>query len=85
MLERALAQEDLKPPEQHRLRMAIEAQLTKASNGDLAAVQMLADRLDGKAAQSLTIDGELGLRKPADMTDEELAAIANASRAATTP
>ena len=52
-LDRAIAQDDSK-----RLREAAEKLLTLASTGEPWAVQMLADRLDGKAAQSLTVAGD---------------------------
>jgi hypothetical protein len=52
-LDRAILQEDGK-----RLRAAAEKLLTLAAEGEQWAVQMLADRLDGKAAQSLTVSGD---------------------------
>jgi hypothetical protein len=71
-LKRALAQEDGK-----RLREAAEQLLTQAASGESWAINMLADRLDGKAPQSIELDAQF--RKAVEMTDEELAAIANAS------
>lgn len=54
-LKRCVAQDDGK-----RLRAACEAVLTKASKGDLAAFQVLADRLDGRVkADDATGDGEV--------------------------
>lgn len=41
-----------------RLRAAAESLLTAAANGDLGAIKELGDRLDGKAAQSVTIGGD---------------------------
>lgn len=58
MLDRAITQDELKPEENQRLRMAIEKVLSKASEGDLASIQLLAERLDGKAVQP--ISGEEG-------------------------
>ena len=52
-LTRAIAQDDGK-----RLRETAETLLTKASEGEPWAVQMLADRLDGKAAQTTTLAGD---------------------------
>ena len=52
-LDRAIIQEDRK-----RLRAAAEKLLSLAAEGEQWAVQMLADRLDGKAAQSVTISGD---------------------------
>lgn len=52
-LDRAIAQEDGK-----RLREAAEKLLTLASEGEPWAVQMLADRLDGKPAQQVTLSGD---------------------------
>jgi hypothetical protein len=52
-LTRAIAQDD-----GERLRKAAEALLTAASVGEPWAVKELADRLDGKAAQSVTIGGD---------------------------
>jgi len=70
-LRRAITQEDGK-----RLREAAEQLLTQAAAGEAWAINMLADRLDGKAPQSIDIDAKF--RKAVEMTDEELAAIANA-------
>lgn len=47
-LRRAVLQDD-----GQRLRLAAEMLLTKASEGDLNAIKELADRLDGKAKQSI--------------------------------
>ena len=55
-LDRAIEQEDAK-----RLRAAAEKLLDLASQGEPWAVQMLADRLDGKPAQQIALtdpDGE---------------------------
>lgn len=54
-LDRAILQDDSK-----RLREAAEQLLTLASSGEPWAVQMLADRLDGKAAQQLQLAGNDG-------------------------
>lgn len=56
-LRRAIAQDD-----GDRLRKAAEQLLTKASEGEPWALSMLADRLDGKAAQSVTVEAP-GLRE----------------------
>jgi hypothetical protein len=55
VLNRAIAQDDGK-----RLRDAVEKLLDLASGGEQWAVQMLADRLDGKPAQAVTIGNEAG-------------------------
>lgn len=52
-LRRAIAQDDGK-----RLREAAEQLLTKASEGEPWAIGMLADRLDGKAPQSVTVESK---------------------------
>lgn len=78
ILERAMIQEESKAEEQQRLRMGIEKALDKAAEGDLPSITFLADRLDGKPAQSVELSGDIGLRKAAEMTDDQLAAIANA-------
>lgn len=52
-LNRAIAQDDGK-----RLRGAAEKLLTLASEGESWAVRELGDRLDGKAAQAVTIVGD---------------------------
>ncbi len=49
-LRRAIAQDD-----GHMLRNAAEQLLLKSAQGEAWAIQMLADRLDGKAAQSVEI------------------------------
>ena len=53
-LRRAIAQDDGK-----RVREAAEVLLTKASEGEPWALNMLADRLDGKAVQSVEQKTEL--------------------------
>lgn len=52
-LDRAIEQEDAK-----RLRAAAEKLLDLAAAGESWAVQMLADRLDGKPAQQLVHSGD---------------------------
>lgn len=58
ILDRALLQEDAKAEEDHRIRQAIERQMDKAADGDLAAVQFIADRTDGKPEQAVTLGGD---------------------------
>lgn len=69
-LERAIAQDSA-----DRLRNTAEKLLTLASEGEQWAVKELADRLDGKPAQSIAMSGELNINA-ASMSDDELAAIA---------
>ena len=45
-----------------KLKKACEKVLNDAVNGNLASLGFIADRLEGKPAQSLSIDGELGVR-----------------------
>jgi hypothetical protein len=52
-LQRAIAQDDGK-----RLRDAAEKLLDLAAQGEAWAVKELADRLDGKSAQSVTVAGD---------------------------
>jgi len=52
-LRRAIAQDDGK-----RIRQAAEVLLDKAAEGEPWALNMLADRLDGKAAQGVTLSGD---------------------------
>ena len=52
-LDRAIEQEDAK-----RLRAAAEKLLDLAAAGESWAVQMLADRLDGKPAQQVQLSGD---------------------------
>lgn len=54
-LRRAIAQDD-----GERLRDAAEALLTNAAKGEPWALGMLADRLDGKAHQSTSLEGPEG-------------------------
>lgn len=70
-INRALAQDDGK-----RLRQIAEKLLTMAADGDIQAIKEFADRADGKALQSVDISGDLGLRKAAELTDDDLAGIA---------
>lgn len=65
-LERALTQDDGK-----RLRAAIEKLFDLAAKGEAWAIQMLADRLDGKAAQTVNV-----VRNERDLSDDDLANIA---------
>ena len=60
ILDRALTQEDLKAEEDHRIRQGIEKLLDKVAAGDLPAIQALADRTDGKPAQTLLGGGDDG-------------------------
>ena len=55
ILDRALAQEDLKAEEDHRIRKGIEKVLDKVAEGDLPSIQLLADRTDGKPAQQIDL------------------------------
>lgn len=52
--------------------------------GDLAAFREIGDRLEGKAAQSIALSGEVVLSKAVDLTDDQLAEIARASGSAQT-
>lgn len=52
-IQRAIAQGD---PE--RLRKIAEALLNKAAEGDMAAIKELGDRLDGKTAQQIIVQGD---------------------------
>lgn len=54
-LHRCIAQDDGK-----RIRKAAETLLDKASEGEIWAIQMLADRLDGKPSQQIVGGGEGG-------------------------
>src|SRR5258708_18373781 len=65
-LERALEQDDGK-----RLRACAEKLLTLASEGHPWAVQFLAERLDGKAEQTVNL-----VRDAADLSDGDLLSIA---------
>lgn len=69
-LRRAVAQSDGK-----LLRDAAESLLLSAASGLPWAIQMLADRLDGKPAQSVSLTAEIK-QKAAELSDDELAAIA---------
>lgn len=65
-LKRAITQDDGK-----RLRAAAESLLTKASEGEAWALNMLADRLDGKPGQSVEVVRKQSLE---DMSLDELRA-----------
>ena len=75
-LERAIVQDDGK-----RLRAAAEKLLDLAAAGEPWAIQMLADRLDGKPSQQ--IDMAVGSRVE-ELSDGELCRIAASCDAATT-
>lgn len=66
-LQRAIAQDD-----SERLRKSAETLLNKAAAGESWAVQMLADRLDGKASQAIKVTREV--REPMDMSLDEILA-----------
>ena len=68
-LERAMAQDDGK-----RLREAVEKMLDAAASGEVWAIQFLADRLDGKAAQTVNI-----VRNARELSDADLSDIAAGS------
>ena len=53
-LNRAIAQDDGK-----RLRQGAEALLDKIAEGDTAAMALLGDRIEGKAAQSVTLANDV--------------------------
>ena len=62
------------------LRRIAIATFAKAEDGDLGALKEIADRLDGKPAQSVDISGSLNTGKTAkELTNDELAAIATGS------
>ncbi len=65
-LRRAIAQDDGK-----RLRQAAEQLLTLAAEGEQWAIGMLADRLDGKPGQSVTVNAK-------DVTEMSLGELAGA-------
>ena len=55
-LTRAIAQDD--QGDANRLRRAAESLLTQAANGEQWAIKELADRLDGRPAQSVDVGGQ---------------------------
>jgi hypothetical protein len=57
-----------------QLRMIARKLLDKAADGDMSAINCLADRLDGKPSQAVELSAPS--RKAADLSDNELAAIA---------
>ncbi len=61
-----------------KLRAVAEALIAKAISGDVAAIKEVADRLDGKVAQTIAGDpnAPLSVRSVRDLTDDELAIIA---------
>ncbi len=71
-LELAAAGEGMKA-----LRRVAAAHIAKAAEGDMAAVRELADRLDGKVAQSVDMTVRKQIAK--ELSDDELAGIATGS------
>lgn len=61
-----------------KLRAVAEMLVTKALEGDMAAIREVADRLDGKAAQAVEVTTP---DAPSRLTDAELELIATASSA----
>lgn len=66
-----------------KLRAVADALITKAISGDVQAIREVADRLDGKVAQTIAGDPDAPLqhnvRSLRDLSDDELAAIATGS------
>jgi hypothetical protein len=53
-------------------------QLKKSiEDGDNGSAAMIVDRLEGRPAQSVSIEGELGLKEVRDLSDDELKNIAS--------
>ena len=73
-LKRAIAQDD-----GERLRKAAEQLLDQAAAGEQWAIQYLADRLDGKAAQSVTVETKSVREMSLAELTAQLAAIADGS------
>ena len=71
-IDRAIVQDDGK-----RLRQAAETLLDLAAAGEQWAVRELADRLDGRASQSIEMTADVTSRA-ATLTDDQLAEIASA-------
>jgi hypothetical protein len=65
------------------LRSIARAHLEKARSGDMAAIKELADRLDGRPAQDTSVAIEN--RRPEELTNEELMAIAAGGLATASP
>jgi hypothetical protein len=63
VLNRAIAQDDGK-----RLRDAAEKLLDKAADGEPWAIKEIGDRLDGKAAQSVTVAGDANAPLQTELT-----------------
>lgn len=56
-----------------------EKLLVNCDEGDMTALKELGDRIEGKPAQSIDLTAEVTTRSASDLTDDQLAAIANAS------
>lgn len=68
------------------LRIAVEKFMGMAKAGELSAIRELADRLDGKPAQSMELSGSLDTGKAAaELTDDDLAHIATGSSLGASP
>ena len=77
-LKRALLAEDGK-----KLRALADKLIAKAEEGDVTALKEVADRMDGKPKQATELSGPNGgpieMRQAADLSDDQLAAIAAGS------
>lgn len=60
-----------------------EKLIDACATGDLPALKELGDRLDGKAAQSIALSGDMTHREAAELQDDELADIATGGGAGT--
>lgn len=72
-LVRAIKQRDLQKGDGETLRSIAESLIDKAIEGDVQSYKELRDTLDGKPAQSLSIDANVTAITASELTDDQLA------------
>lgn len=81
---REIKARDIKDGDGETLRKIAARLIDMATSGDVAAFRESRDTLDGKPAQSIALNADIALHKAAELSDDQLAAIANASGTAQT-
>lgn len=76
---RAIKARDAVANEDGKTLREIAENLLNMAGKELAAMVQLRDTLDGKPAQQIALTGDLNLRKAVELSDDQLAEIANGS------
>lgn len=76
---RAIKARDAAANEDGKTLREIAENLLDMAGKELAAMVQLRDTLDGKPAQAIALSGDVNIGKAAELTDDQLADIANGS------